>query len=73
MFITVTNKADSTRNEVMIRSIIRFFPSADGQDSIILLANGERLAVNESTRSLRSYIRKFSKVDKEDKTEQTAG
>jgi hypothetical protein len=66
MFITLSNRATGGEINVMVRAIVHFSPTSDGRDSIIQLATGETLAVEESVRSIRGYIRKVAKIDKND-------
>jgi hypothetical protein len=61
MFIKLTDKATGKPTEVMVRAIVRFSPTQDEQDTIVKLSNGETLAVTESMRSVRGYIRKASR------------
>jgi hypothetical protein len=70
MFITLSNKATGAEINVMARAIVHFSPTSDGKDSIVQLATGETLAVEESVRSIRGYIRKLSDLDEKPKKDQ---
>jgi hypothetical protein len=58
-FIRVTQRNGSrTKTDLNVNHVVWYTPGARSEGSDILLSNDEILPVNESPRSLRSFIKK---------------
>lgn len=58
-FIRVTQRnADKTKTDLNTVHVICYTPEVGGTGSDIALRDGTKLAVNESPRQLRSFVRK---------------
>lgn len=58
-FIRVTQRdADKTKTDLNIDHVVCYTQQSEGTGSDIALVGGAKLLVNESTRQLRSFVRK---------------
>ncbi len=57
MFIRLKTSASNDVN-VNINSIMTFAPNESGDGSVVTFTNGQSLAVQDSTRSIRGYVKK---------------
>lgn len=61
MFIRLKTDQSNDIN-VNVNSIAAFFPNTNGEGTVLKMTNGVDYFVSDSTRSIRSYIKKLSKV-----------
>lgn len=57
-FIRVTLRSDKTKIDLNTVHVVSYAPQYEGTGSDIELSTGNELAVNESPRQLRSFVRK---------------
>lgn len=57
MFIRLKTGASNDVN-VNINAIMTFAPNESGDGSVVTFTNGQSLAVQDSTRSIRGYVKK---------------